>query len=132
NKKILFTHGDIYLPTIDNYLKNIPFFLKKILFKFSKYEKKHYQRTIFYLKKTKSALTKDNLKIIKKFKKTNYKNKINWLITGHSHNPIISKKFHYIDVGFFEENFHSYLEISYQGIFNLITKNKNLIIKQKI
>lgn len=123
NKKIFFVHGHQFYPSIDVIFKfnKLPFFVNKFLFSIYNYEKKHYQRSLDYAAKKSYFLTKDNFEIIKNFKKINNEKNC-WLITGHCHNPIISKKYQYIDVGFFEEKFYSYLEINENGEFKLKIK----------
>ncbi len=119
NKEFLFIHSHKIYPSIDEKLK-LKYLPKKItnfLIKIIGYYKDHRLRALKYLK-NKITIEDDTKKLLnvidKKFQKRSF-----WLITGHTHNPVVLKEERYANCGFVDFGFASYLTINDFGNIKL-------------
>lgn len=116
NQKFLFLHSHKIFPSIDEIFKlyYLPKKITSILLNSIGYYKDHRLRALKYLKLKKIFIEKDTKQLLEIIDKYYFKRNF-WVITGHTHNPIILKDKKYANCGFVDYGFASYLTINNQG-----------------
>ncbi|GAB4218741.1 MAG: hypothetical protein Fur009_1280 [Candidatus Microgenomates bacterium] len=124
NKKILLFHSHKIFPAIDSYLKTryLPKYITSFFLNLIGYYKKHKQRAEFYLNNKNVLIENDTKKLLKKIDKK-FPNRDFWIITGHTHNPVILKEKKYANCGFVDFGFSSYIVINDKGDIKLYCEN---------
>lgn len=122
-KKFYLCHGHRFYKSIDVFFKclYLPIVVTKLLLKIIKFEKsanKKGQET--KLRKDFIAYEQVDRSILSKFKIEFSKDTT--LICGHTHNPLFDLKNNYINVGFINFGFASYLKIDDLGNLSFVTE----------